>query len=171
MGESVWKLRKSHTNDIIDSVAEKIGAIGKNRAIEDALVKTAQEVTLNEQGYVKYMETASRVQRETGLSQELVNLIQNGAINIADYDDETKKKIEAYQEWFNKAEAVKETIEDLKEQQIDLSRQKLDNIVNYYDLLKDRTDAAIASSESLRELMVATGKEITASDYAKDIAL
>ena len=117
------------------------------------------------------METASRVQRETGLSQELVNLIQNGAINIADYDDETKKKIEAYQEWFNKAEAVKETIEDLKDQQIELSRQKLDNIVNYYNLLKDRTDAAIESSESLRELMVATGKEITASDYAKDIAL
>lgn len=169
--ERALEVAAKATQDIIDSVAEKIGAIGKNRAIEDALVKTAQEITLNEQGYAKYMETASRVQRETGLSQELVNLIQNGAINIADYDDETKKKIEAYQEWFNKAEAVKETIEDLKEQQVDLSRQKLDNIVNYYDLLKDRTDAAIASSESLRELMVATGKEITASDYAKDIAL
>lgn len=169
--ERALEVAAKATQDIIDSVAEKIGAIGKNRAIEDALVKTAQEITLNEQGYAKYMETASRVQRETGLSQELVNLIQNGAINIADYDDETKKKIEAYQEWFNKAEAVKETIEDLKEQQVELSRQKLDNIVNYYDLLKDRTDAAIASSESLRELMVATGKEITASDYAKDIAL
>lgn len=169
--ERALEVAAKATQDIIDSVAEKIGAIGKNRAIEDALVKTAQEITLNEQGYAKYMETASRVQRETGLSQELVNLIQNGAINIADYDDETKKKIEAYQEWFNKAETVKETIEDLKEQQVELSRQKLDNIVNYYDLLKDRTDAAIASSESLRELMVATGKEITASDYAKDIAL
>ena len=169
--ERALEVAAKATQDIIDSVAEKIGAIGKNRAIEDALVKTAQEIALNEQGYAKYMETAGRVQRETGLSQELVNLIQNGAINIADYDDETKKKIEAYQEWFNKAEAVKETIEDLKEQQVELSRQKLDNIVNYYDLLKDRTDAAIASSESLRELMVATGKEITASDYAKDIAL
>ena len=169
--ERALEVAAKATQDIIDSVAEKIGAIGKNRAIEDALVKTAQEIALNEQGYAKYMETAGRVQREIGLSQELVNLIQNGAINIADYDDETKKKIEAYQEWFNKAEAVKETIEDLKEQQVDLSRQKLDNIVNYYDLLKDRTDAAIASSESLRELMVATGKEITASDYAKDIAL
>lgn len=169
--ERALEVAAKATQDIIDSVAEKIGAIGKNRAIEDALVKTAQEIALNEQGYAKYMETAGRVQREIGLSQELVNLIQNGAINIADYDDETKKKIEAYQEWFNKAEAVKETIEDLKEQQVELSRQKLDNIVNYYDLLKDRTDAAIASSESLRELMVATGKEITASDYAKDIAL
>ena len=169
--ERALEVAAKATQDIIDSVAEKIGAIGKNRAIEDALVKTAQEITLNEQGYAKYMETASRVQRETGLSQELVNLIQNGAINIADYDDETKKKIEAYQEWFNKAEAVKETIEDLKDQQIELSRQKLDNIVNYYNLLKDRTDAAIESSESLRELMVATGKEITASDYAKDISL
>ena len=169
--ERALEVAAKATQDIIDSVAEKVGAVGKNRAIEDALVKTAQEIALNEQGYAKYMETAGRVQREIGLSQELVNLIQNGAINIADYDDETKKKIEAYQEWFNKAEAVKETIEDLKEQQVDLSRQKLDNIVNYYDLLKDRTDAAIASSESLRELMVATGKEITASDYAKDIAL
>ena len=169
--ERALEVAAKATQDIIDSVAEKIGAIGKNRAIEDALVKTAQEITLNEQGYAKYMETASRVQRETGLSQKLVNLIQNGAINIADYDDETKKKIEAYQEWFNKAEAVKETIEDLKDQQIELSRQKLDNIVNYYNLLKDRTDAAIESNESLRELMVATGREVKASDFAKDIAL
>lgn len=169
--ERALEVAAKATQDIIDSVAEKVGAVGKNRAIEDALVKTAQEIALNEQGYAKYMETAGRVQRETGLSQELVNLIQNGAINIADYDDETKKKIEAYQEWFNKAEAVKETIEDLKDQQIELSRQKLDNIVNYYDLLKNRTDAAIESNESLRELMVATGREVKASDFAKDIAL
>lgn len=169
--ERALEVAAKATQDIIDSVAEKVGAVGKNRAIEDALVKTAQEIALNEQGYAKYMETAGRVQRETGLSQELVNLIQNGAINIADYDDETKKKIEAYQEWFNKAEAVKETIEDLKDQQIELSRQKLDNIVNYYNLLKDRTDAAIESNESLRELMVATGREVKASDFAKDISL
>ena len=169
--ERALEVAAKATQDIIDSVAEKVGAVGKNRAIEDALVKTAQEIALNEQGYAKYMETAGRVQQETGLSQELVNLIQNGAINIADYDDETKKKIEAYQEWFNKAEAVKETIEDLKDQQIELSRQKLDNIVNYYDLLKNRTDAAIESNESLRELMVATGREVKASDFAKDIAL
>lgn len=102
------------TQDIIDSVAEKIGAIGKNRTIEDALVKTAQEITLNEQGYAKYMETASRVQRETGLSQELVNLIQNGAINIADYDDETKRRLKPIKNGLTKQRLLKKPLKILK---------------------------------------------------------
>ena len=167
--EKALEVAADATQDVIDSVAEKIGAIAKNNTLDKAIAQTGKQIITNQQAYAKYMETANRVQQETGLSADLVTRIQNGAIDINDYDDETKKKIEAYKKWYDKAEACRKTIKELTEQQQELAKQKLDNIVEYYDHLNDRLDAVADNSAAVRDFMAATGKEIKAQDYSRDL--
>ena len=40
-----------------------------------------------------------------------------------------------HQEWWEKAQDVKEQIEELKDEQRELANQKLDNIIDQYDRL------------------------------------
>lgn len=167
--ERALEVAQKATQKLIDAVADKIGSIAQNKALDDAIRATANELTKNQQGYKKYMETAARVRRETGLSQSIVNKIQKGNIEIADYDEATQKKIKEYQTWYNKAEQCLDTIEELKKQQKELALQKLDNILDYYDRLAQRSETVAEYTSAMRDYMAATGKEIKASDYTKEI--
>ena len=167
--ERALEVAADATQELIDNVADKIGAVAKNQALDKAIAQVGQELDMNRAGYNKYMETAARVQQETGLSQGIVDQIHTGVIEISDYDDDTKKKIEAYKQWYDKAEAVKDTIDGLIDKQNELAKQKLDNIVEYYDHLNDRLDAVADNSAAVRDYMAAVGKEIKAQDYARDL--
>lgn len=73
-----------------------IGWSIRNNSLSKAMEKTNDEINVQQQAYEKYMQKAASV----GLSQEYVNKIQNGSLDIEDITDEAlNKQIETYTEW------------------------------------------------------------------------
>ena len=88
-----------------------------------------------------------------GLGISYIRKIQNGTLSEEELsDEELSEKIERYQEWYDKAQDVQNTIQDLYEQQRSLIRQKLDNILTYYDDMDSYLSSITSKMESLISL-------------------
>lgn len=168
--ERALEVAKKATEDLIKEIAKKIGYVAKNKAVEKAIESTRQEIKKNEAGRDKYQEHLDKLQKEYGLSDDIVSKIQSGDIDIAEYDEETAEHIKEYQSWYEKLEQCNEAIEELKEQELELARQKLDNINDYYDNKIDRIEARLNKINSQMDKKEAYGQEVTEQDYADAIA-
>lgn len=159
------EVAQKKTKQLIDSVKDFVGYVQKNNAVDKAIASTIKEMQTNEAAYLRYMQQAEEVRTKTGLTDELVTKIQNGEIDINEYDDTTKKKIEQYKKWYDLAEKCKDSIEDLKDQERELNLQRLDNIISDYenriDVLKDKATAR----QNEIKLMQAQGKELSEKSY------
>lgn len=71
----------------------------RNNALTEQVRTINKEIALQEKAYTAYMKKANSV----GLSAELMEKVQNGAIDISEYDSETAEIIEKYQEWYENA--------------------------------------------------------------------
>lgn len=151
------------------AASEAIGFISKNNELDKALTSTSQQIEETTQAYQRYIEQANTVAQKTKLSADIITKIQNGAIDIANYNDDTKKKIEQYQEWWDKAEGCVEALTELREQERELATQKLDSILDHYQWRIDRLDAVVSSNDAMLGLKAATGIRIEEGDYAKSI--
>lgn len=153
------------TQQLIDNVKDFVGYVQKNNALDKAIASTIKERQTNEAAYLRYMQQAEEVRTKTGLADDLVEKIQNGDIDINEYDDTTKKKIEQYKKWYDLAEKCKDSIEDLKDQERELNLQRLDNIISDYenriDVLKDKATAR----QNEIKLMQAQGRELSEKSY------
>ena len=78
-------------------------------ATKEQIKKTSEEISDMDRAYYRYMAEADSV----GLSSDLVHLVREGAIDINEYDDETREKIDQYTEWYEKALDAKSAIEEL----------------------------------------------------------
>ena len=157
------------TNRWIASAAEAIGYSLKNAQLESALSSVADQIDANTKAYTKYIEQADEVAEKLALSEDIIQKVKDGSIEIASYDDDTQKKINAYKEWYDKAVDCKDALHDLREQEQELAGEKLDNILNHYQWRIDRLDAIVSNNDALIDLKNATGAEIVASDYDKAI--
>ena len=159
------EVAQKKTKQLIDSVKDFVGYVQKNNAVDKAIASTIKERQTNEAAYLRYMQQAEEVRTKTGLTDELVEKIQSGDIDINEYDDTTKKKIEQYKKWYDLAEKCKDTIDDLKEQERELNLQRLDNIISDYenriDVLKDKATAR----QNEIKLMQAQGRELSEKSY------
>lgn len=159
------EVAQKKTKQLIDSVKDFVGYVQKNNAVDKAIASTIKERQTNEAAYLRYMQQAEEVRTKTGLTDELVTKIQSGDIDINEYDDTTKKKIEQYKKWYDLAEKCKDTIDDLKEQERELNLQRLDNIISDYenriDVLKDKATAR----QNEIKLMQAQGRELSEKSY------
>ena len=155
------------TNRWVASAAEAIGYSLKNAQLEGALSSVADQIDANTKGYAKYIEQADEVAKKLALSEEIIQKVKDGSIEIASYDDDTQKKINAYKEWYDKAVDCKDALSDLREQEQELAGEKLDNILNHYQWRVDRLDAIVSNNDALIDLKNATGAEIVTSDYDK----
>ena len=164
------EVAQKKTKQLIDSVKDFVGYVQKNNAVDKAIASTIKERQTNEAAYLRYMQQAEEVRTKTGLTDELVTKIQNGEIDINEYDDTTKKKIEQYKKWYDLAEKCKDTIDDLKEQERELNLQRLDNIISDYenriDVLKDKA----TKRQNEIKLMQAQGRELSEKNYTDLIA-
>ncbi len=164
------EVAQKKTKQLIDSVKDFVGYVQKNNAVDKAIASTIKERQTNEAAYLRYMQQAEEVRTKTGLTDELVTKIQNGEIDINEYDDTTKKKIEQYKKWYDLAEKCKDSIEDLKEQERELNLQRLDNIISDYenriDVLKDKA----TKRQNEIKLMQAQGRELSEKNYTDLIA-
>ena len=150
-----------YTEKLVSQAEKAIGYLAQNMGLDKALANTKLELEKNEAAYARYMKQAESV----GLSQELVRKIQEGEIDIEAYDEATRELITNYQKWYELANGCLDTVEELKEQQIELSKQKLDNINTYYENRLDRLQAQTTAGEEQIDLKAASGKQITAADY------
>lgn len=122
-----------------------IGWSIRNNSLSKAMEKTNDAINVQQQAYEKYMQKAASV----GLSQEYVNKIQNGSLDIEDITDESlSDKIKEYETWYDKALDCSDAIEGLRTQLSDLAKQRFDNIRSYFDGLMETTEKAISRLET-----------------------
>ena len=146
-------------------IERAVGSINKNKAIDSAIASISNQIAALQEAGKRYTEQAAVIAKKTKLSQGTIDKIQNGTIDIASYSKKDQERIKAYQEWWEKAQAVKEEIEDLKDKQTELNHQKLDNIIKQYDDMIQAIDSAKEKAEAKIENKRSAGKEVTAADY------
>ena len=164
------ELAKKATTKLTNIIAEKIGDVMKNKAVDEAIASNKKQIELNNKAYDRYMQQADKAQREMQLSNDIVDRIQHGAIDINEYDDDMKKRIENYKTWYEKAEACLDTVEELKKQEKELALQKLTNITDYYEKKADRLEAILDENSAQLDYKAATGQEVVEADYDKSLS-
>ena len=83
----------------------------RNEAAKKEIEAITEEIELQERAYRKYIELCESV----NLSDEIKKTIENGAIDISDYDEETAELISQYQEWYEAALDTKDAVDELHE--------------------------------------------------------
>jgi len=162
---------KKKTEDYVKAAEKSAGYLAKNSELTNAIENVNAEIELNTRAVNRYKKQASDFATRAGLSVDIVKKIQEGTINIEEYDDNTRKAIQTYQTWWDKAKGCLDTIENLNDQLYDLSKQKLDNIVNYFSNIDDMLNQQIETYNKMVEVKEAYGKEMTRDDYLEAIKL
>lgn len=120
------------------------------------------------QGYYKYQ--AEAYADMIGLSQDLRNKVQNGEVNIDLLDEDTKSKVEAYKEWYDKINECESELEKLKKKEKEVDQQKLDNITDRFDDLKKVYSTNSSVIESRLKYREENGEsQAPGSKYYKDV--
>lgn len=120
------------------------------------------------QGYYKYQ--AEAYADMIGLSQDLRKKVQDGEINIDLLDEDTKSKVEAYQEWYDKIHECESELEKLKKKEKEVDQQKLDNITGRFDELKKVYSTSSSVIESRLKYREENGEsQAPGSKYYKDV--
>lgn len=146
-----------------------IGLNNKQQANADAINAIQKEISANRSAYDTYIKQANTIASSLGLSQDLINKVQNGAYSIADYDEDTNKKIGEYQKWYDLAQKCLTAITDLEQKEKDLAKQRLDNIVEYYDAIAKLNEAKQEVNNSDNELKNAYGESNISASYKQNI--
>lgn len=102
----------------------------RNRALRNQISSIYEEISIQQQGYNRYLQEAESVP----LSEEYKSLVRNGAIDISTITDkDLSENINKYKEWYDKALDCRDAIEELTESVRDLYKQAFDNVVTMYD--------------------------------------
>ena len=96
----------------------------KLSASADEITKVNEEIELQEKAYTRYLQEANSV----GLSGDLAEKVRNGAIDIREYDEDTQKLINDYQQWYEKALDAADAIDELHESLAELYQDEFDAI-------------------------------------------
>lgn len=119
----------------IDNLDKKVNNVyaswsDRNNAITSEIGKIRKEIDLQQSAYDRYMQEANSV----GLSSEWASKVQNGEIDIETItDEELKKKVDEYKQWYEKAISAKDAIEELKEQEAALYAQRVENVSTKFE--------------------------------------
>lgn len=157
---------KKKTDEYIDYADKAVGYMLKNANLDNAIKNIDDEINLNLQGYEKYMQQANEIAQRMNLSDDIVNKIQNGTIDIESYDEDTRKVISAYQKWYDLANGCRDAVGDLRKQQTELAKQKLDNIAKDYENRISLLGTIYEGYQKQIDKKIASGKEVTRSDYS-----
>lgn len=69
-----------------------------------------------------------------GLSDYYKNLVQNGSMSIEDVTDDTlKEQIQTYKEYYEKALAASDAVQDLRDNLAELAKTKFDNLAKKFE--------------------------------------
>ena len=134
----------------------------KLSATKDEISLITEEISLQQSAYERYMQEANSV----GLSSDLAELVQSGAIDISQYDEDTQDLIKEYQEWYEKALDCSDAIIELKENLASLYEENFDNIANDFDNQLSLLEHMSSSYENGIDMLEAKGYLESAKYYA-----
>lgn len=139
----------------------------QNAVIDKNMALQAEKIGKQQLAYDKYMRQAMSV----GLDREWMEKVMNGGVDITEITDEDlKKKIDEFKQWYEKAEDAKNSINEINKELHDLSVQKLENITNDFELVNGHLEAIISKQKAIIELNQRMGVSVTESDYQEIIA-
>jgi len=167
--------------DAISSLGRTISATYKswstrNNAIAQETNKLLEEQNYQNQAAQKYLNKANAV----GLDPTTASLVRDGAIQIDEITDETKKKqISQYQEWYEKHLEAKERAEEINSEIVDNYIESFDLVASEYDAkigaIENRTsmlDALISNQEAKGHIVSQLFyKELQDEEYEKKLKL
>lgn len=155
--------RISHQLDEYISLANDYYSAHKNqnKMLDLALSQIQKNVQTNKDAYSYYMALADKV----SLSANYKNKVKDGTISIETITDENlKKQIEQFQEYYEKAVACRDTIIELNAQIKELAAQKAENIIDDYDTFLGVADSIYQGFDSLNNLANARGESTPVSN-------
>lgn len=129
----------------------------RNSALSSEMSAVTQEISVQQSAYQTYMDKANSV----GLSDYYKNLVQNGSMSIEDVTDDTlKEQIQTYKEYYEKALAASDAVQDLRDNLAELAKTKFDNLAkkfeNELDLIEHKSsmlDKYIDQTEKKGEIV------------------
>ena len=90
-----------------------------------------------------YEQKANEVATSVGLSEDLKQKVQNGTINVENLSEDNKKRVDAYQKWYEKILDCTKALRNLKKEQKEINKNAFDNIVDRYNA-KAETHSSLA---------------------------
>ena len=102
----------------------------QNNALAQEMREINKEINAQATAYDTYIAKANSVP----LSDKYKALVRSGGFSFSDSnDDNLKKNIDLYRQWYEKALNASDAIEDLRSNLADLAKTKFDNVSKQYD--------------------------------------
>lgn len=89
-----------------------------------------------------------------GLSKDTLKKIKKGAINVQSIPEDVLKAINLYEEWYNKYLDTKDKLDERKQNQKEYAEQRVQNVLDSYDIIIGKREAAANLAESKQNLRV-----------------
>lgn len=135
----IWLDRFDRTlNNLTDSIEAYSYDLSKQSSVSDqAINHIRNNLATLQSAYNRYIQEANSV----GLDASWQERIKNGSINITEItDEELSDKLSEYQDWYEKALDVQDTIAEMQKELLDLAVEKLENIDQYYENREEYDD-------------------------------
>lgn len=115
----------------------------KNSNLNKQIKETTKLINSYSSASKKYGNKAKNVKiyKDKTKDKNIKKLIRNGKIQIKDYDEGTAKKIQDYQNLYDKSESAKQSLADAKKQKRELKKEQYQNYVDLYNSRVSRAEA------------------------------
>lgn len=141
--------------DIAESDYSNYKSSEKN--YDKALKNLNKQLQTQKDSRAKYVAKANEVASAVGLSDELKKKVQNGTINIESLSEDDKKRVDAYQEWYEKILACDKAIRELTKSQKDLAKAKVERVIEAYDTVIGKRENKADYYKAKQELRISQG--------------
>lgn len=122
-----------------------------------ALKNQNKQLQTQKDSRTKYVAKANEVASAVGLSDELKKKVQNGTINIESLSEDDKKRVDAYQEWYEKILDCDKAIRELTKSQKDLAKAKVERVIEAYDTVIGKRENKADYYKAKQELRISQG--------------
>lgn len=141
--------------DIAESDYSNYKSSEKN--YDKALKNLNKQLQTQKDSKAKYVAKANEVASAVGLSDELKKKVQNGTINIESLSEDDKKRVDAYQEWYEKILDCDKAIRELTKSQKDLAKAKVERVIEAYDTVIGKRENKADYYKAKQELRISQG--------------
>lgn len=162
--ERVFKAMERQFDHLMSQMERIANLPDKQIKMYEALAKNQEYLSNTATAINKYRDHLTSLESQMGLDPTIYNQIKNGSFDISGYDEETKKLIQIYQDYYDKLEDCNSQYDELLEKQDELVQQALDNVEEYWEMMNNQQDTANSYLEKQRELW----EELGHSAYGKE---
>lgn len=160
---AISRIQRSVTN--FTTKSSRIFSILTNRltAADGAISKVNKEMEIQRKGAERYLKQANSV----GLSADLAKKVQDGTIDINNYDEATKKLIDDYKQWYEKALECKDAVLELSDTLGELYSDKFNTVQTAYDNRIELLNHMITTYDNAMDDLEARGYLALAEYYKR----